>query len=583
MKSSNTKYVVGAMIIGVVAVGIVTLTVLNTFKIQDKVSTGDLVSVGGQLVDVSTPDTGNYKVDLSDEENQGTEKESDVFVPFKFGSGMTELFVADVEKEDTLANSFKTLTTKKSNSYSKVSKRFYKLLGKRKLIKEAHTKIEQGEGGGILTLSYGGKDFQLGIKYPEGSDGSSLEKSSPDDINVSITSAIYKDSPIEIRRDLRIFSKKHYMESLLEVICGSSTKGYINMLPLDIGTKGKTVYLVANNSEYVDLFVPFSDGTLGHVRFSDAIDLYPSNIYAMVTGLFDKKPADIMTNRVRSKKYEKNLVRSFKGKRVDVGDLEGVIAYGNIFSVGSNRLGENFNSLYREKIKSTDQKLTGSILLDLVDTEGYETGVGDYSDKILFSVPDEGCLVDDMPEIEGQGYDISAAISGIETVPMAGLTETSDYSDYTDSIHVELDLQDSKKCKFVPTNRHAAGTNRYASIYKMVKLHTGKKETVTFWYDAVTDCITDIYYVNTKTAKGKVRHMSFSYNNPVVSIDNLTTFVSMIKGEVTQSDSDWDATDALEEETTEEVTTDDKDSSDITLSPDGDDSGFNIVYEEASE
>ena len=117
MKSSNTKYVVGAMIIGVVAVGIVTLTVLNTFKIQDKVSTGDLVSVGGQLVDVSTPDTGNYKVDLSDEESQGTEKESDVFVPFKFGSGMTELFVADVEKEDTLANSFKTLTTKKSNSY----------------------------------------------------------------------------------------------------------------------------------------------------------------------------------------------------------------------------------------------------------------------------------------------------------------------------------------------------------------------------------------------------------------------------------------------------------------------------------
>lgn len=581
MKSSSTKYILGAVIIGALAMGTVTVTVLNVFKITDKVNTGELVPVGDQLVDVSTPDTGNYKVDLSKAENQGTEKESDVFVPFQFGSGMSELFVTDVENEDTLANSFQTLTTKKSNSYSKVAKRFYKLLGKRKLIKESYTKIEQGTGGGILTLSYGGKDFQLGIKYPEGSNGSTAEKNNPEDINLSITSVIYKDSPVEIRRDLRIFSKKHYMESILEVICGSSTKGYINMLPIDIGSKGKTVYLVANNSEYVDLFIPFSDGTLGHVRFSDAIDLYPSNIYAMVTGLFDKKPADIMTNKVHSKKYEKNLVRSFKGKRVDIGDLEGVISYGNIFSVGTNRLGESFNSLYREKIKSTDQKLTGSTLIDLVDTEGYETGVGDYSDKIQFSIPDDGCLVDDMPEIEGQGYDISVAISGIETVPMAGLTETSDYSDYMDSIHVELDLQDSKKCKFTPTNKYAAGSNRYASIYKMVKLHTGKKEAVTFWYDAVTDCITDIYYVNTKTTKGKVRHMSFFYNNPVVSLDNLTTFVSMIKGDVTQSDydSDWDATD-----TSEEVTgTNDEDSSDITLNPDDDGSGFNVVYEEASE
>lgn len=535
MKLSNTKYILAATLIGITTMGTITMTVLNVFRLTDKVKTGELVAVGDTLVDIGGTDTGNYKVDLSNLQNKGTEQKQDVFVPFTFGSGMSELFTSNVENEKTLANSFKTLSTKTSNSYSDVAKKFYKILEKVRLIGGSTTKIKTGEGGGVLTLSYGGNDFQLGIKYPEDSDGGTLDKSNPEDISgVSITSAIYNDSPIEIRRDLEVFSRKHYMESILEVICGSSTKGYLNVLPLDIGTRGKTVYLVANNSEYLDLYVPFSDGLMGHIQFSDVIDLYPSNIYAMVTSLFDRTPEDIMTNKVRSKKYEENLVRSFKGKRVTLGDLNDVIAYGNIFSVGTNNIGVNFRDMYKKQIKPTEQGLTGNTLITLVEQEGYRTGVGDYSNKVQFSIPDSEYLLDDMPEIEGQGFDISVAFSGIEAVPMAGLTETSEHSEYMDSIHVEVDLQDSKKCRFVPTNKYAAGSNRYASMYKMVRLHTGEKETVVFWYDAVTNCITDIYHINAITAKGKVRHMSISYNNPVVSLDNLTTFVSILKGELNE-------------------------------------------------
>ena len=407
MKSSNTKYILAATLIGITTMGTLTMTVLNVFRLTDKVKTGELVAVGDTLVDIGGTDTGNYKVDLSNPQDKGTEQKQDIFVPFTFGSGMSELFTSNVENEKTLANSFKTLSTKTSNSYSDVAKRFYKILEKVQLIGGSTTKIKTGEGRGVLTLSYGGNDFQLGIKYPEDSDGSTLDKSSPDDISgVSVTSAIYNDSPIEIRRDLEVFSRKHYMESILEVICGSSTKGYLNVLPLDIGTRGKTVYLVANNSEYLDLYVPFSDGLMGHIQFSDVIDLYPSNIYAMVTSLFDRTPEDIMTNKVRSKKYEENLVRSFKGKRVSLGDLNDVIAYGNIFSVGTNNIGVNFRDMYKKQIKPTEQSLTGNTLIALVEQEGYRTGVGDYSDKVQFSIPDSEYLLDDMPEIEGQGFDI---------------------------------------------------------------------------------------------------------------------------------------------------------------------------------
>lgn len=576
MKSSNTKYIIAAAVLGIVTMGVLTTTVLNIFSLTDKAKTGELVAVGDTVVDIGSTDTGNYKVDLSEAEGTAVEEESNIFKPFEFGSGMTELFTSDVENEKTLANSFKTLTTKTSNSYTDVSKRFYKVLEKVKLINEASTTIKTGEGGGILTLSYGGKDFQLGIKYPEDSDGGALDKSNPESISgVSVTLATYNDSPIEIRRDLRIFSKKHYMESILEVICGSSTKGYINVLPLDIGSRGKTVYLVANNSEYVDLYIPFSDGTLGHVKFSDVIDLYPSNIYAMVTCLFDKSPEDIMTNKVRTKKYKENLVRSFKGKRTTVGDLEDIIVYGNVFSVGTNRMGISYRGAYKEKMKPTEMQLTGSTLLTLDTQEGYSTGVGDYSDTVQFSIPNSEYLLDNMPEIEGQGFDISVAFSGIETVPMAGLTEDSDYSDYMDSIHVEVKMVDSKKCRFAPTNKYAGGSSRYASMYKVARLHTGNKETVVFWYDAVTNCITDIYYINANTAKGKVRHMSISYNNPVVSMDNLTTFVAMLKGETNEgySEEEYEGT----KETSE--------GEDLSLSPDdgaevtGELEGVNITFE----
>lgn len=576
MKSSNTKYIVSAAVLGIVTMGVLTTTVLNVFSLTDKAKTGELVAVGDTVVDIGSTDTGNYKVDLSEAEGTTVEEESNIFKPFEFGSGMTELFASDVENEKTLANSFKTLTTKTSNSYTDVSKRFYKVLEKVKLIDEASTTIKTGDGGGILTLSYGGRDFQLGIKYPEGSDGGTLDKSNPENISgVSVTLATYNDSPIEIRRDLRIFSKKHYMESILEVICGSSTKGYINVLPLDIGSRGKTVYLVANNSEYVDLYIPFSDGTLGHVKFSDVIDLYPSNIYAMVTCLFDKSPEDIMTNKVRTKEYKENLVRSFKGKRTTVGDLEDIIVYGNVFSVGTNRMGISYRSAYKEKMKPTEMQLTGSTLLTLDTQEGYSTGVGDYSDTVQFSIPNSEYLLDNMPEIKGQGFDISVAFSGIETVQMAGLTEDSDYADYMDSIHVEVKMVDSKKCRFAPTNKYAAGSSRYASMYKVARLHTGNKETVVFWYDAVTNCITDIYYINANTAKGKVRHMSISYNNPVVSMDNLTTFVAMLKGETNEgySEEEYGGT----EETSE--------GEDLSLSPDDEEEvtggfeGVNITFE----